>query len=254
MEHKMKTLTPTKDFSFPTELTSKAKRKKKILKYLLYGALALAALLSLSHLIWNWSGSNQWELAIDKNGVKVWTLKTPGSNLVRVKATTRVKSRLAGMAKLLEDLDSCVDAYCFDAKEIQRIKTLPGRSATYVRFKFDIPGLKTRQYVLFAEHYQDPDSKKLEINIIAAPDMIPRDECCVRVTHLHNNWKITPLKNGELDIEFTQDTDLGGAHYLLANFALTQGMYKILHDMQDLMNKERYRNAQVDQIQELAAQ
>jgi len=238
------------DFGSSTELTFPRKRKK-IFKYVLWAVLILAILLCIAHFVWNASGSNQWELVMDGDGVKVWTVKTPGSNLVQVKATVRVKSKLAGMVKLLEDLDSCVDAYCYDAQEIRRVNSLPGHSATYVQYKFDLPGLKTRQYVLFAEHVQDPDSKKLEINVIAAPNFIPRDECCVRVTHLHNNWKLTPLKNDELDIEFTQDTDLGGVPYFLANIALKEGMYKVLRDMQDLMNKDRYRNAHVDYIEEL---
>ncbi len=247
----MEKSTPTISARSSAEPTSRQKRKKKILKYVRYGALAFAVILLIAHFIWNASGSNQWELVKDENGVKVWNLKTPGSNLVRVKATVRVKSRMAGMVKLLEDLESCVDAYCYDTKVIQQIPSLPGRSATYVRFKFDIPGLKTREYVLFAEHYQDTGSKILEINVISAPNKLPRDECCVRVTHLHNNWKLTPLKNNEIDIEFMQDTDLGGLPYFFSNIALTEGTYEVMHDMQNLMNKERYRNARVDYIQEL---
>jgi hypothetical protein len=251
MEPSMETLAPATNPGLARELAAKPKQKGKIRQYLRYAGLALAAILLMAHFAWGASGSNQWELVKDQNGVKVWTLKTPGANLVRVKATVRVDSKLAGMVKLLEDLESCVDAYCYDTKRLAQIPSLPGHAATYVRFKFDIPGLKTREYVLFAEHYQDPASKKLEINIMAAPDKMPRDTCCVRVTHLHNNWKLTPLPNGQLDIEFTQDTDLGGLPYFFTNIALTEGTYEIMQDMQKLMNKERYRTAQVDDIREL---
>jgi len=231
----------------------KAKRAGKILKRVGYGALALTAVLFVSDLAWTASGSNEWQLARDENGVKVWTLKSPGTTVLRVKSEVRVKSNLGGMVKLLEDLDSCADSYCYDTKVLRVIPSLPGYYGKYVRFKFDIPipGFQTRDYVLFAEHVQDPKTKKLEINIMAAPDMIPRDECCIRVTHLHNNWKLTPLPNNELDIEFTQDTDLGGMQYVLANVALKEGMYKVLNDMQDFMNKPRYKNAKVDYIEEL---
>jgi hypothetical protein len=232
-----------------------ARPARKFVKWLGYGAAALAALLLLGHVAWYASGSNEWELDIDKDGVKVWTMKTPGTSLIRVKSHVRIKSNLGGMVKLLEDLDSCVDAYCYDTQLIRQIDTPPGHYAKYVRFKFDlpIPGFKTRDYVLFAEHVQDPLTKRIDLNIIAAPDVLPRDECCVRVTHLHNNWKLTPLPNNELDIEFTQDTDIGGMPYVLANAALKWGMFKVLQDMQDFMNKDRYKNAQVSYIQELGA-
>ena len=250
----METLNPTQDFNPPAAAQpATPKRKRKFVRLALYALVALAVILALSHVIWNRSGSNQWELALDKEGVKVWTLKTPGTDLVRIKATTRIKSSLSGMVKLLEDLESCVDAKCYDAKVIQPITTVPNQYAAFVQFKFDIPGLKTREYVLLQEHIQDPVSKKLDINIIAAPNRIARDECCVRITHLHNHWTLTPLKNGELDIEFMQDTDIGGLPYFMANPALTYGTHEILLGMQGLMNMAKYRDARLANIQELSA-
>jgi hypothetical protein len=74
----------------------------------------------------------------------------------------------------------------------------------------------------------------------------------VRITHLHNSWKLTPLPNGKLDVEFMQDTDIGGLPYAMANPALIYGTHEILKGMQDLMNKEKYRKAEVSYIQELA--
>ena len=70
----------------------------------------------------------------------------------------------------------------------------------------------------------------------------------MRVTHLHNNWKLTPLKNNELNIVFTQDTDIGGAPYPLVNVALQEGMFMVMRDMEKLLSKERYKNAKVDYI------
>jgi len=236
-----------------TGARSRPKPAGRVRKILLYGSLALAVILLLSHFAWNASGSNEWELSRDEDGVKVWTLKTPGSNLLKVKAATRVKSSMAGMVKLLEDLESCVDAECYDARVIEPIDTLPGRYAAYIRFKYDVPGFRTQDFVLFQEHYQDPDSKRLEINIIAAPGRIARDECCARVTHLHNSWLLTPLKNGELDIEFVQDTDIVGMPYFLVNLALTLGTHEIMRGMQALMDMDKYRNAPAGIVQELAA-
>ncbi|RSZ60411.1 hypothetical protein HF313_20035 [Massilia atriviolacea] len=250
-------MTPTQDVTpaaaAPPATPKRKSRFARFARFALYGLLALAVILALSHVLWNRSGSNAWELAMDKEGVKVWTMKTPGTDLVRIKAATRIKSSLAGMVKLLEDLESCVDAKCYDASVIQPIATMPNQYAAFVQFKFDIPGLKTREYVLLQEHIQDPVSKKLDINIIAAPNRIPRDACCVRITHLHNHWTLTPLKNGELDIEFMQDTDIGGLPYFLANPALTYGTHEILLGMQGLMNMAKYRDARLANIQELSA-
>lgn len=246
----MKTLTPADSIPGWQERPWKSRLPKRLLESLMAITLALTTLLLVSHLAWNRSGSNQWELAMDEDGIKVWTLKAPGSSLVKVKAQTRIKSQLAGMVKLLEDLDSCVDAECYDAKVLQTIETPPGRYAAYVRFKYDIPGFPTQDFVLLQEHVQDPRDKRLEINLLAAPSRIPADECCARVTHLHNNWKLKPLDNGELDVEFMQDTDMVGMPYFLVNFALRAGTFEVLKQLPSLMDMEKYRTAKAAGIHE----
>lgn len=252
----MNTLAPTLDSGHPAGQPVQpvqTSRKRRIFRILGRIALIGAVLAFVAHLAWGFSGSNEWKLVREADGAKLWTLKTPGEHLLRVKASVTVNTRLAGMVKLLEDLDSCVDAYCYDTKRIVQIPSQPGRAATYVRFKFDIPGLKTREYVAFAEHFQDPVTRKLDINVIAAPSGLPRDTCCIRVTHLHNHWTLTPLPGGKVEVEFSQDTDLGGMPYPLANIALAEGTFKLMGDLQGLMDKPRYRDAQVDDIQELGS-
>lgn len=233
------------------ETIAKPKRGRKLFKYLKYAAIGLLAAMLIAHFAWNRSGSGQWELAKDDGGVKLWTLKTPGSNLVQVKSTVRIKSTVSGMLVLLEDLDSCVDAECFDAKMIERLDTPPGHYAAYVRFKFAVPGVHTQEYVLFQQRFQDPQTKQVKVTLMAAPARIPRDECCVRITHLYNTWLLTPRANGELDIEFTQDTDTGGLPYPVANLGLIEGTFQVMQDMQDMMNKPRYRVATYADVKEL---
>lgn len=238
-------MTPENEMRVSVESVEPTARRGKWRKRLLAGVAWLAVLAIAAHWAWVRTGSNEWRLVKDEDGVQVSTLKTPGSGLVLVKAHTRIRSSLAGMVKLLEDLDSCVDAHCYDGAVIERLPMPPGRYAAYLQFKFDIKGLKTREYVLLQEHSQDPRTGQLVIHMLAAPDRLPRDLCCVRITHLNNTWRLTPLPGGELDIEFTQDTDIGGLPDVLADIALTLGTYQILHGMQELMNMDKYRNAQV---------
>lgn len=241
-------MTPETEIDIAAKPSVPGGLRRKI-RMLLFGGLFTALLAVVAY--WAWAGlagSNQWRLVRDENGVQVWTLKTPGSGLVQVKAHTRIKSSLAGMVKLLEDPSSCVDAHCYGGAMIESLPTVPNRYAAYVSFKFDIAGLRTREYVLFQQHYQDPHTGQLVIHMLAAPDRLPRDPCCVRIAHLDNTWRLTPLPDGVLDIEFTQDTDLGGLPSVLADLALAEGTYQILDGMQGLMSLPRYRDAKIDSI------
>ena len=86
--------------------------KKSWKKIFLYVFIFLIVILLLSQWIWKISGSNQWELEIDKNEVKIYTLKAPGTYWKKFKVNGQFKSSLSGIVKLLRDPDSCVDAGC----------------------------------------------------------------------------------------------------------------------------------------------
>ena len=223
--------------------------KKKVKKFLLFGILSLIVILFLSHWIWKSSGSNQWELERDEKGVKIYTLKSPGSSLIKVKAIRRVQSKLAGLVKLMADPDSCDDVGCYESKLIERIDSLSG----YFTFRIDLPfPFDTREFVTIVLFSQTPQSKKYEVNIIAAPNKIPRNECCVRVTHMHNIWRFTPLENGEFEVEYILDFDAGGSMpYFLANLAPDE-VYTFFLNLQEILNKEKFQNAKLDYVKKAA--
>src|SRR6478672_6912009 len=83
---------------------------RKSIKILGIAGISVFFLYSLAGLIWRFSGSNQWELAAEKNGAKVYTLKMPGSDMLQVKGVMRYRSTLAGMVKLDTINDSLVAA------------------------------------------------------------------------------------------------------------------------------------------------
>src|SRR5687767_615055 len=88
---------------------SKQKPKRKIARAIAYGFLGIGLIALLSHFIWVASGSNQWELDRETDGIKLWTSKAPGSGLVRVKGEVRIKSSLSGMVKMLEEFDESAE-------------------------------------------------------------------------------------------------------------------------------------------------
>lgn len=230
--------------------TPRAKPRRRWLKRLGYVALALTGLALISHFVWVGSGDNQWKLAREHDGIKVYTRKAPGAALLQVRGETRLKSRLAPMVDLLENVSNCSDAYCYDAAVIDRVPSVPNHFASYVTYKFKMPGLAPRQYVLFVQHAQDPVSKEMTLSLTAAPNRVPRDPCCVRVTHLNNFWTFVPHPDGALDVSLTQDTDLGGLPYPMANLGLIESTDLFMKMLPELMAKDKFRNVQVDGVLE----
>lgn len=232
-----------------TAPNSGAKPKKPILKWVLIFFIGLFVLLFAWHLSFKAGGSGQWEVAIDENGVKIETLKTPGVGLMKVKVNTRVKAQLSGIVKLIVDPASCDEGDCYESKLIERVDTAEGFTS-FNTFRFDFPPpLNTREYVLKVAVTQDKSTKDLAIAITAAPDHIPPNDCCVRVPYMNNKWQIKPVGNGELDVELIMDADAGGnMPYVLANLGAIYGMQEFFLGLQQTLDKDKFTNVELDYV------
>lgn len=219
---------------------------KTLLKALWLGAISLAGLYFITHLIWTLSGSNQWEFHSEKNGVKVYTLKVPGSPLRQVKAVTRVHTTVARLVEMVRDPQVCADIGCTGARTLERVND----SLQYDYFQLEVSPFQKREFVIEEQFHQNPETKAVFMSVAAVPDKIPPNPCCFRVTQLNNSLQFTPLGNGEVEIEYVVSQNEGGfIPDLFLNWRRPQVMSN-LHRMQDLANREKYENARFDFIKE----
>jgi len=229
-------------------LKSKSKtRTRKFLRFLLLVTVSLLALLFVIRQVWRFSGSNQWELVGEKNGVRVYSLKAPGSDLEQFKGVFRVHSTLAGLVRYFQDQDACKDVGCINAHEIERVDD----QLQYASFQYKLPfPFRTREFVVRQQFYQNPHTKEVLAEYVAAPDKTPPDECCFRVTNMNNRWRLTPLENGEVEVEYIMDMNEGGfMPDLLSNVSRPQ-IFFLLPNLQRWVSKEKYQSAKVDFIKE----
>ena|SRR5215813_9268886 len=220
----------------------------RILKILLVVSVSLVTLLFVAQLIWRFSGSNQWELVQEENGVKAYTLKAPGLDLEQVRGVVRVRSTLAGIVKFMQDPDVCHDVGCYESRLVERVDD----QLNYYTFQYLYPfPFRTREFVIREQCYQNPHTKEVFVGVAAAPDKTPPNDCCFRVTDMNNFWRFTPLENGEVEIEYTVNMNDGGfMPALMSNMVRHKLMFKLLPRMQSLLNKEKYQGAKFDFIKE----
>lgn len=179
---------------------------RKSIKVLCIASLSLVVVYFVAGLIWRYSGSNQWKLVREENGVKVYTLKMPGSDLMQVKGVTRYRSTLAGAVKLDTTFDT------LEVVGAEGIADLGGDDKVkYTTFRFDLGfPFQPREYVTRTQIYQNPINKEVFVETWAAPDKMPPNSCCFRVNEMHNSQHITPLGNGEIEWEYTMNMNIGG--------------------------------------------
>jgi START domain-containing protein len=239
--------------------TTKKKRSfvRTLLRITLATSFVLGVGLFTAHLVWKSSGSGKWQLEIDKDGVQVYSMKSPGSTLKHFKIVGRLKTTLHHVVAVFNDtsLEHCKEWLdCSSASAIEPWN--PEGHYLIALYQVDLfPGpVSAREFLLKYQFSQDPQSKALSIDVTAVPELLPENKCCVRVTHLHNRWLWTPLKNGEVEVEVVEDADLR-LPYVLAN-ARAKLVWEFMSAMPGLMDRERYpnENEKFDFVQEPAAE
>jgi hypothetical protein len=231
-------------------------KKRSLTRRLLKGTLILvgvfAAFLLAAHMIWKYSGTSKWQPEMDKSGVKIYSLKVPGSTLKRFRAVTRVKTTMNRAVAALNDysIENCAQWVpgCAISKEIQPWNSQGLYSLTYYRMNFNFP-ISPRELVLKMQYSQDSQSKAVTIDARAIPDMIPQTKGCVLIVHMHNRWRWTPLKDGEVEAEVTSDVD-PRFPYFITNSGRVPYMFHIFSNLQAFLDKKRYDKVTFPFIQE----
>ncbi|HET9867645.1 MAG TPA: hypothetical protein VFQ06_10170, partial [Nitrospira sp.] len=105
--------------------------------------------------------------------------------------------------------------------------------------------LAPREWLLRTQFVEDPKTKAIAALVKAVPDALPRNNCCYRLATFNSSWRLTPVENGETEVEYILNTD-EGLPYLLVNAVKPRATYKFFEDLPRLFGQEQYRNAKPD--------
>lgn len=199
----------------------------------------LVALLAID-IAWTNSGSNEWKVVSDRDGIRISALKTPGYSLMKYKVNVRFESELSHVLFTLTDLDTGKDFGASDIRRIEQVSAPPVFYA-YDTYKLTLPRpFGEVEVVILNQCYQDPETKRVHINVYAAPNKLPSEGKVTRVVHLSNHWTLTPAEGGGVDVESISEMDLG-LPYVLANLAMPDVIDAQINTMREMLKKERYK-------------
>jgi hypothetical protein len=232
-------------------VSSIAKPKKwivRLFKIISIVAVSLVALFSVANVIWKFSGSNQWEFEFEKNGVKVYSLKAPGMDRIQVKGVVQVRSTLSHIVRYNQDPTVCAMTGCFESRVIERVDD----QVQYNTFRYNFPyPYKPREYVVRAQFHQNPTTKEVLLVYAAAPDKLPPNSCCFRVTDMNNTWRFTPLENGLIEVE--QVLNMSEGLFMpdwWSNRQKLESMAARLSTMEARWDKRKYQDEKFDFLKE----
>ena len=219
-------------------------RAKALLKIVVRIAVALLVVYNVAEMVWRASGSNAFELALDQNGVKVFTMKARGNDLLVIKGVTRVRSTMAGLVAFF--LNACEE---YGGCANDRTLLVVDRQLQYGAFEQAMAfPFGPREMGVRTDIHQDPRTGKLWIEYSAVPEMIPPSNF-VRVTHMTDSIVLTPAGKGFIEVEYLLNMDMGGfLPNLFFNLQTPRTVYDMLRRMQPQLNNAKYQRLKDDFI------
>lgn len=233
-------------------------RIKKIGGVLLLSSASLLLAWYAVNSVWQASGSSEWELEIDRDGVKVYSYKAPGSYTKQYKGVVQgdytITQIVASLTLDNDSLENCKRWIppCIGVEVLEPYSHKAQGDSVLWTLELMPPVFANREYLIKTQVDQNPKTKVATVDVMAGGNKLPPQDCCVRIKHIHNRWQLTPLDNGKLEVQLIQDFSMGGFFPdFLLNFGGAEETYKLLHDqLPGLVDRPKYRNASFPYIDE----
>jgi len=223
--------------------------------YFGFSLFVIAALIA--HFTWVASGSSEWKLAKDEDGIKIYTLKTPGDAMLKMRTVMEGDYTLSQLVSqhigVGDTLQVCIE-WIPGCKDFKRIMSYnPARGYDRDMWRVAVPGpFADRELLISTIFHQDKQTKAVTLDVVSMPNSLPPTPGVVRIERMHNQWTYTPMPNGKVQVALIQDvgfSDVGFVPYLLLNMNLVNDSYKFFTTtLRRTLQEDKYVNAKVDLV------
>ena len=152
--------------------------------------------------------AENWQLAKDEAGIKVYLSDMPGSQYKAYRAVTTVNADMKHLLALQADVKgSC--KWIFECQEQSVLKSDDGQSWLYARFSAPWP-VTARDSVLHVTSSTAADGTVTRL-LQALPDFMPKEKDFVRVSRVDGFWTLQPKSAGSVEVVYQAHMEPGGS-------------------------------------------
>ena len=171
-----------------------------------------------------------WQLHTEDDGIKVYTRIQQNERFKEVRIKLEIQAPIDKVRKVLNDVPSYSN-WVYKCINPKRLETISSR-AFYYYVETDMPfPISNRDLIVFSQMEEDQDTQGIISNSVGVSDYIPEKEDIVRIPFFQSQWKIFPIENGKLAIDYQVKTDPGGnIPPWLINWAVTIGPMQTMKD------------------------
>lgn len=237
------------------KVTVPKKIKDPLWKRLYFGFSLFVMAALVAHFTWVASGSAEWKLAKDEDGIQVYTMKAPGDAMLKMRTVmegdytlSQLVSQHIGVGDTLQVCREWIPG-CKDFKRIMDFN--PARGYDRDIWRVEIPGpFADRELLISTIFHQDKKTKEVTLDVVGMPNSLPHTPGVVRLERIHNQWKYTPKPNGKVQVALIQDvgfSDVGFFPYFLLNLVNVDDSHRFFATtLRTSLLEDKYVNAKVD--------
>lgn len=152
--------------------------------------------------------AEDWQLAKDEDGVKVYLSAVPGSKYKAYRGVVDIKADVATINALQEDVKgSC--KWIHACADMRLLKTEGGDTWTYSKISMPWP-VTGRDVVIHVTTEKTPDGGMIR-HLNGEPTFTPEVSGEIRVPKLVGEWKLQPKGQGVTEVTYQVETEPGGS-------------------------------------------
>lgn len=182
--------------------------------------------------------AQNWSLAKDKNGVKVYTRKIDGWGIKEYKATMTIKASLKKVIGTLKDVPGRYK-WLHNTVEIREVAR-PNSDVIAVYNKVDAPWpVADRDNITqFSFSYPSSTTARIDMTVIKTHPKAPIYDGIVRVDRLKGHWSLKDKGNGYVEVIQQCAAEPGGSiPDWLANSAVVDTPYNTMYNLKTYIEK-----------------
>jgi ribosome-associated toxin RatA of RatAB toxin-antitoxin module len=150
-----------------------------------------------------------WNLNVDKEGVKVYTRTIAGSDVQEFRGEITVKANLSSVLTAIDSVSE-YPKWMYKCSYAERVKKV-NQSSGYIYSVIDSPWpVSDRDLCTFYTVKQDTLTKIITITMIGKKDYIPEKSEKVRVPAMKGFWQFIPTAKGVTKIVYQVHCESGG--------------------------------------------
>ena len=209
----------------------------------------MSPLLSFLFIFTTFFFSEDWKLVKEIENIQVYIRKPVGAKYEQVKIISKTQSRLSEIVRALEDVEHHKDWVYATSESSFLSKSSNTQFDYYVTMDMPFP-VKDRDVTIRYQRIQQQD-KKVLINSKAVIGLKQNRDGFVRIVDFNSSYKLTPLDNGWVEIEYFMKVDPGGKlPAWVVNLFTTKGPMETMKSLFKLLESGYYEDVIVDGIVE----